>query len=59
MDRFARRGLPERVTSELKLSEKRPAVGHSGGGAFRAEGPAGAKAWRLEGIREQGESQVA
>lgn len=55
LDGFACKGLAEGLTSELTLSEeRRPAVGSSGGGVFRAEGTAG---WRaLEGQRE---SQVA
>lgn len=52
LDGFACRGLAEGLTSELTLSEeRRPAVGSSGGGVFRAEGTAGAALWRMEGIR--------
>lgn len=63
LERLACRGLAERLTSGLRFQWEDEA-GHRkswrrGVGGFRTQGPAGAKAWRLEGPRDQRAGQVA
>lgn len=63
-ERLACRGLAERLTSGLRFQWE-DETGHrkswrwGGGARFRTQGPAGAKAWRLEGPRDQRAGQVA
>lgn len=60
-ERLARRGPAERLTSGLRFQWEEEA-GHGKSwrwGGFRAQGPAGAKAWRLEGPRDQSAGQEA
>lgn len=59
LERLARRGPAERLTSGLRFQWEDEA-GHGKSwrrGVFRVQGPAGAKAWRLEGPRGQSAGQ--